>query len=207
MSPDFDPSDIGVLIPPARLAPYIAVAGERPRDIEAFYLWCEELALALFADIGRLEVLMRSAMARELVRAFGLEWYERSELFDDDATGALRSAWRRNDLHKWRRPAGEHGDGTDHLQLLEGKLVAGLMFGFWVRLLGRGTYVGRPRTASGASTTRRYGAQRSRRHSRAKRGGMSSVPLGSSGRHGTASRTTNTSHGASRLRGNGSASR
>lgn len=86
------PPDISHLIPSARLARYTTTAGPLTQDIETFYVWCERLALALFADIGRLEVVMRSAMARELTQAFGPEWYARRDLFDDDASRALTTA-------------------------------------------------------------------------------------------------------------------
>lgn len=143
MPSDIDSPDISVLVPRARLAPYIAVAGDDPRDLEAFYLWCQELALALFADIGRLEVVMRSAMARELSRAFGPEWYAHPGLFDDDAAQSLATAWKHNDLGELRRAAHDPESAVD-LRVVESKLVGALMFGFWVQIVGRGSFSGKP---------------------------------------------------------------
>jgi hypothetical protein len=75
-------------------------------------------------------------MARELCDAFGPNWYENHELFDDDAAKKLTTAWNQNGLERLR------AHGVD-LRVIEGKLVAGLMFGFWVQLLGKGSYAGR----------------------------------------------------------------
>ncbi|MBF6620459.1 MAG: Abi family protein [Patulibacter sp.] len=135
------PPTISQLIPPERLNRYHAASGPAGVPAEQLYLWCEELALAMFADIGRLEIILRSAMARELKRAFGPEWYTRAELFDDDTTRMLRTAWNQNGLTKLRESVDDpHSDVT--LDVVEGKLVAGLMFGFWVQLVGRGSYAG-----------------------------------------------------------------
>lgn len=69
-------------------------------------------------------------MARELVRVYGQEWFRRSELFDDDCAKALSTAWRQGGLGRL---------AADRVapDVVEGKLVAALMFGFWVKLLGR----------------------------------------------------------------------
>lgn len=81
---------------------------------------------------------MRSAMARELRTAYGNEWYASRELFDDDAARKLATAWSQGGLGQLR-------DAPDaDLDVVEGKLVAEVMFGFWVQLLGKGSYAGRP---------------------------------------------------------------
>jgi hypothetical protein len=124
------------VVPEPRLAPYRRVAGDDPEQLGAFYRWAGRLALALLADISVLEVALRSAMARELVRVHGQEWYRRTDLFDDDCAKALATAWSQGGL----RTLVADGAGPD---VVEGKLVAALMFGFWVKLLGRGSYAGR----------------------------------------------------------------
>lgn len=128
---------ISHVVPEPRLAPYREIAGSNPERLERFYLWCQELALSLFNDIAALEVSMRSAMARELCNAFGNRWYESHELFDDDAAKSLATAWNQNGLEGLRTA------GSVHLDVIEGKLVAGLMFGFWVQILGKGSFAGR----------------------------------------------------------------
>ncbi|MDO8189150.1 hypothetical protein Q5424_10325 [Conexibacter sp. JD483] len=129
--------DITHVVPEPRLRPYRQVAGADAQRLEGFYLWCQSLASSLFNDIAALEVAMRSAMARELCSAFGTSWYESYELFDDDAMRSLASAWRQNGLERLR------ARGDVEPAVIEGKLVAGLMFGFWVQILGRGSHAGR----------------------------------------------------------------
>lgn len=124
-------------IPEARLARYRALAGSDSADVERFYLWARDVSLALFADIGLLEVSLRSAMAAELTAGYGNEWYASSDLFDDDAARSIAVAWNVNGLQALKDAA------TPDLELIEGKLVAGLMFGLWVQLLGRGSWAGR----------------------------------------------------------------
>lgn len=75
---------------------------------------------------------MRSAMARELATRYGLEWFRRADLLDDETIRLVEEAWRVARIG--RLTAGE--------EVIHGKLVASLMFGFWVKLLGRGGYQG-----------------------------------------------------------------
>jgi len=125
------------LVPEPRLARYRAVVGADEEALEQFYRWAQDLSRSLFADIASLEVAMRSAMASELARVFGVEWYTRQELFDDDAARSLATAWSQNGLGTLRST-----DDPD-LDVIEGKLVAGLMFGFWVQILGKGSWAGK----------------------------------------------------------------
>lgn len=127
------PVDITQIFPAPRLARYEQVAGTAPADIAEFYVWAQSVALALYADIAGLEVLMRSAMARELSCEYTNEWYDRHDLFDDSTRSKIRHAWTLNGLGKLRRNASVSRD------VVHGKLVASLMFGFWVALLGRGS--------------------------------------------------------------------
>ena len=129
--------DIGHMVPGPRLARYARLAGPDPAAVEVFYQWAQELSLAFFADISTLEVAMRSAMARELSRQFGNEWYAQAELFDDDCQKAIVGAWGQAGLGKLR------SEPNVDLEVVEGKLVASLMFGFWVQLLGKGSYAGK----------------------------------------------------------------
>lgn len=94
------------------------------------YRWANAVALAVFDDLGHVEVAMRSAMARELARAYSLEWYDDRTLLDQNATDLVDEAKARTRLDSL--PADP--------RLRHGKLVASLTFGFWVHLLGRGQY-------------------------------------------------------------------
>lgn len=128
--------NISQLVPASRLARFHAIVGSDAGAVDALYRWAQDLALALFADIAILEVVMRSAMARQLSHTYGPTWYTRHDLFDDSSTRALSSAWNENGLGTLR-DAGATDD------VIESKLVAGLTFGFWVQILGRGSYAGK----------------------------------------------------------------
>lgn len=125
-------------VPARRLALYRNVVGTDSAALEAFYIWSQEVSFSLFRDIGALEVAMRSAMARELVSEFGIDWYSSSgDLFDDDALRSLSTAWRQAGLQAL---SDDPAVGAD---VVEGKLVAATTFGFWVQLLGKGSYCGK----------------------------------------------------------------
>lgn len=120
-------------IPVARLAPYEAACVGTGVDAIDLYRWASSVALAMFDDLATLEVAMRSAMARELEAAHGIQWYQRTDLLDDETLKLIADAWRVGRLGQLTRP----------LDVIHGKLVATLMFGFWVKILGRGTYQGK----------------------------------------------------------------
>jgi hypothetical protein len=120
-------------IPGPRLAPYERAVDGTGVDALDLYLWNRRVSLALFDQIATLEVAMRSAMASELVRTFGLRWYENVELFDDDTESTIMQAWRQGGISSLRSE--NASDETVH-----GKLVASFMFGFWVKLLGKGEF-------------------------------------------------------------------
>lgn len=94
------------------------------------YVWARAVALAVFDDLGHVEVAMRSAMAAKLSDEYGLFWYDDDTLLDDSSSELVDEAKRRSRV--WTLPSDP--------ALVHGKVVATLMFGFWVKLLGRGTY-------------------------------------------------------------------
>ncbi|RFA08195.1 hypothetical protein B7R54_02390 [Subtercola boreus] len=104
------------------------------------YVWARSVALALFDDIGHVEIAMRSAMAKEMARTYGLTWYEQDAILDDGTLELIDEAKRRSRVR----------DLPNDSALIHGKVVASLMLGFWVKLLGRGMY-------------REHGDQRNRR--------------------------------------------
>lgn len=120
-------------IPAARLAPYERACAGTKVDAVDLYRWASSVALAVFDDLGVVEVAMRSAMARELETAYGSQWFRRTDLLDDDTSKLIDDAWR----------VGRLGQLTGTPDVIHGKLVATLMFGFWVKILGRGTYQGK----------------------------------------------------------------
>lgn len=97
------------------------------------YRWAGSVALATFDDLGVLEVAMRSAIGRELARVYGYEWHRREDILDNDTLYLIMTAWRVGGLSQLN--AGP--------EVVHGKLVATLMFGFWVKVLGRGGHQGK----------------------------------------------------------------
>ena len=126
--------DLTLFVPAPRLKPYRDIVGNDLKALDKFYRWAQRLSGALFTDIGHLEVVMRSAMARELSAEFGQQWYGREDLFEDRAASMITRAWEEKGLGKLGAP--------DHV--LEGKLIASLTFGFWTQLLSSGGKVSRP---------------------------------------------------------------
>ncbi|PPG61967.1 hypothetical protein C5C69_06545 [Rathayibacter sp. AY1C7] len=94
------------------------------------YRWATAVGLAVFDDLGHVEVAMRSAMAKELAHEYGLAWYTEGDILDQSAVESVMEATTRTRLSKL----------PDDPQVVHGKLVASMMFGFWVNLLGRGQY-------------------------------------------------------------------
>jgi hypothetical protein len=107
----------------------------------ALYRWSSDVALAVFDDIGTVEVAMRSAMAQRLSAVYGLDWYNQDSLLDSATRKLVRQAFDQGRL----------GSMSLAGPVLHGKLVATLMFGFWVKILGRGGYNG-----SGQARSRRF---------------------------------------------------
>ncbi|MCS5734949.1 hypothetical protein [Herbiconiux daphne] len=118
-------------IPEARMQRYDAACRFDP-DVDGIelYRWASAVALAVFDDLAHVEVAMRSAMARELASSYGLVWYRDRTILDQQATHLVEEAMSRTRL----------GSLPDDPQVVHGKLVASLTFGFWVKLLGRGQY-------------------------------------------------------------------
>jgi hypothetical protein len=63
------------MIPEVRLQRYRTVANAQSVDVAKLYRWNSQVALAIFDDLGVLEVAMRSAMANELLSTFGSKWF------------------------------------------------------------------------------------------------------------------------------------
>ena len=86
----------------------------------------------MFDDIGIVEVALRNAISSELARMHGITWFDEWALFDDDRMALIASAKVHTGFGKL-----QVDDEVKH-----GKLVASLMFGFWVKLLGKGSFQG-----------------------------------------------------------------
>jgi hypothetical protein len=87
-----------------------------------------DLSLAMFKDVGLVEIALRNSMDQALSDVFGERWFARAELFDDATQRNISTAWARNGLSRCAT------------KNQPGKLVASLTFGFWANLLSRGSY-------------------------------------------------------------------
>lgn len=127
------PSPHTALLPflaPNRFAAYRRSSPDEAAALE-LYVWDRDLSAAFFADIAIIEVAMRHAMHRELVAALGAQWDIQPGNWDDRTMRKLSEARSR----------------LGH-RLTPDRLVAELMFGFWLGLLdegGRATGPGGPR--------------------------------------------------------------
>ena len=135
-------------IPEARIHPYKLLADSHKIDVTLLYRWNSRVTLALFDDLSVLEVSMRSAMARELNAVFGSNWFDNPTLFDDDTVKLISRAWEQSRLSGLNAPP----------DVVHGKLVASFMFGFWVKILGKGSHRTNkdPSTQSPLTTRRVY---------------------------------------------------
>lgn len=124
------------MIPAARLAPYLREASVQHADAIDLYRWNSALSLALFDDVGNVEVVMRTQMSHHLSADHGDDWFRSADLFDDGAAKAMSVAWGQGRLQKLV-------EGGAPREVVHGTFVASLTFGFWVRLLGRGSFAGR----------------------------------------------------------------
>lgn len=129
-------NELARYLPAARLARYEhACAGTDVAAVD-LHQWASHVALAAFEDVSRLEVVLRSRMSEALAGRYGLRWYERADLFDDDTLRLISTAWGQGGLTALTEQAAED-------QVVHGKLIASFTFGFWVKLLGRGSYQGK----------------------------------------------------------------
>ena len=108
------------LLSPARMAPYLTVAGDDWTDALALYDWNTCMGAAFFESIHYLEVGLRNALDRTACERLGSSWLSpTSRLLTPRSRQATSVAWGR---------AG--GSRAPH-----GKVVAELPFGFWWSLL------------------------------------------------------------------------
>lgn len=110
-----------------RFSTYLEAGGDDTHLARKLYVWDRDLSSAVLADIAIVEVALRNALNHALTTLHGPEWYLRDIGLDDRTRRKLAGAW--DSLPKARRTPG--------------RLVAQLMFGFWVDLLDSGGSVGK----------------------------------------------------------------
>jgi hypothetical protein len=93
------------------------------------YAWNAASAAAFYLPLQGLEVGLRNAMERQLVAAFGVAWYDNSQLLGTDSLGRLakKISEAKNALARRKPPC----------PVSSPQLVTELSFGFWTYLLSK----------------------------------------------------------------------
>lgn len=108
-----------------RLTKYLEQTGDDQTKALQTYTWNTVISAAFYGPLQGLEVALRNALHRELSRRFGPGWFDSEEAgLDEGAQEEIEKARQR--LRRRRRST----EASD--------IVATLMFGFWVSLLGKG---------------------------------------------------------------------
>lgn len=107
-----------------RIAKYLIAAGYDPQRALNLYLWNVKIGEAFHMPIQALEVAIRNRTNVALTSLYGDEWWQHHEF------QAIAEKERQDDLAVvFRRIKNRQ------LPLVNGQVVAGLSFGFWVGLL------------------------------------------------------------------------
>ncbi|AXT36784.1 hypothetical protein D1820_11895 [Phaeobacter sp. LSS9] len=108
-----------------RFATYLdAVRGDKELAAR-LYTWNTAVSAAFYGPLQALEVAVRNAMHSHLTAAYGADWYD-SIATGLDSRSRAKVAQTKSDLQRNRYTV-----DPPHV-------IAGLSFGFWVSLLGRG---------------------------------------------------------------------
>ncbi len=123
-------AELGSTLSPERLSTYLRVVSDGDMEQAAcLYVWNVAVSSAFYGVLQGLEVTLRNAMHKRLSAAYGSAWYENRRVGLDDGCmeriQSLKSGMARSD--------GE--------RIPPAQVVAGLSFGFWVALLGKGGWI------------------------------------------------------------------
>ncbi len=130
MSITFRESDIleavEVALSPKRLITYVmATSGDRKSALQ-LHAWNTAVSAAFYGPLQGLEITLRNAMNRQLVRKYGEEWYDDNSHAELDQYACRQVALTKNRLERCYSSAEA------------AQVVANLSFGFWVSLVGSG---------------------------------------------------------------------
>lgn len=116
-----------------RFATYLIAAGGNREEAARLYTWNTAVSAAFYGPLQALEVAVRNSMSKELFNVYGAAWYDNPAAgLDNGANNKIAQA--KGDLLRSGYPV-----DLPHV-------IAGLSFGFWVSLLGRGGYMNQART-------------------------------------------------------------
>ncbi|MDO9381319.1 MAG: Abi family protein [Hyphomicrobiaceae bacterium] len=109
-----------------RLGTYLTAAGYDWNRAWALYMWNAKIGEAFYIPIQTVEVCLRNRLCAVLSEKYGSEWGTEdnfNELLDDHGKADLATVKQRI--------------RNRNLPLVNGQIVAGLSFGFWISLLQR----------------------------------------------------------------------
>ena len=117
---------VEVALSPKRLITYVmAASGDRKIALQ-LHAWNTAVSAAFYGPLQGLELTLRNAMNRQLVRKYGEEWYDDNSDAELDQHACRHVASTKNRLERFYSSAEA------------AQIVANLSFGFWVSLVGPG---------------------------------------------------------------------
>lgn len=120
-------SGIETMLSPERFATYLTATCNDREAAARLYTWNTAVSGAFYGPLQSLEVAVRNSMHLHLSAEYGPEWYDGAHA-GLDANARTKITQLKAELRRSNYPV-----DTPHV-------VAGLSFGFWVSLLGRGGY-------------------------------------------------------------------
>lgn len=120
-------AELGSSLSPERLSTYLrAVSDGDTEQGVRLYVWNIALSSAFYGVLQGLEVALRNAMHKRLSVAYGRAWYENRRVGLDDGCMERVQSVKKGLVR------------SDGKRVPPAQMVAGLSFGFWVALLGKG---------------------------------------------------------------------
>ncbi len=111
-------------VSPERMGTYLVSCGQDRHRAAQMYLWNAQIGEAFHVIIQGVEVALRNAINRALIDQYGSHWWIDLNFL------SLADHDRRSDLELVTRRIRNRG-----LMEINGQIVAGLSFGFWVGML------------------------------------------------------------------------
>jgi hypothetical protein len=125
----WSPADLPQLLSPPRFGRYLSAAGSAEHAAE-LYAWNGRLSAAVHEELGMLEIILRNALDRQLVK------YHQVALHGDGRWYAdRRMPWQSARMIEQIDRARAQATGNWRFPELPGKVIAELTFGFWRYIL------------------------------------------------------------------------
>lgn len=118
-------TEIEATLSAERFATYLCAVGGDKQLAARLYTWNTAVSAAFYGPLQALEVAVRNSMHTNLTVAYGVDWYD-NQATGLDSRAQSKVAQTKSDLQR-----NSYAVDPPHV-------IAGLSFGFWVSLLGRG---------------------------------------------------------------------